>query len=125
MSSPPLSPTATTPTGSHLAPWYLHMFKSSGADEREIERLEIDEESMAYMADGEVGGRRSVVKFEGVLRKRPAHHTTPHSSISATSTEDGPAGGEEGRTTWIVQILDMEETQKWIEAIKGAVLNQR
>ena len=125
MSSPPLSPTATTPTGSHLAPWYLHMFKSSGADEREIERLEIDEESMAYMADGEVGGRRSVVKFEGVLRKRPAHHTAPHSSISATSTEDGPAGGEEGRTTWIVQILDMEETQKWIEEIKGAVLNQR
>lgn len=80
---------------------------------------------MAYMADGEVGGRRFVVKFEGVLRKRAAHHAAPHSGTFTVPPEDGPAGGEEGRTTWIVQIADVEETQKWIEAIKSAVLNQR
>lgn len=135
--SPPLSPTSASSasmisggsrqSAHHLAPSYLHMFKSAGRDEREVERLEIDDESMAYMADGEVGGRKAVVKFEGILRRRPVHvhRGMPYTNGSGAHTEEGPAGGEEGRTTWIVQITDVEETQKWIEAIKGIVLNQR
>ena len=121
-----------------LAPSYLHMFKSSGQEERELERLEINEESVAYVADGEVGGRKCVVKFEGILRRRPQAGHSGHGGKDG-SRKDGKGGkgsngeeglvtavgGEEGRTTWIVQILDPEETQKWIEGVKGVVLNQR
>ena len=150
--------------GTALAPSYLHMFKSSSPDEREIERLEINEESAVYVADGEVGGRKCVVKVEGVLRRRPLTSGSSHSGShfgggggsahghgfggtgagagaggsggSGTGNvaggkeawahaEDGPAGSEEGRTTWIVQIVDGEESSGWVGAVKGVVLNQR
>ena len=105
MMSPPMSPassmkspsTSSGASGGALAPSYLHMFKSSGADERELERLEINDESVAYLADGEVGGRRNVVKFEGILRRRPSVSSgKEHAHV--THTEE-PAGGEEGKTT--------------------------
>ena len=125
LTAPLAAPAASiSPTGNGaaagLAPSYLHVFKSAGADEKELERLEINEESVAYVADGEVGGRKSVVKFEGILRRRPSH-----SSMNVSTNAEEPAGGEEGRTAWIVQIQDAEDAQKWIEAVKGAVLNQR
>ncbi len=138
----PETPLSGQPLGKNPAPSYLHLFKSSGSLERELERLEIDDESLIYVADAEVGGRRGVVKVEGTLRRRSSQNSLPtiHASGSRSgkdATGNGnaddsslpslavPAGGEEGRTTWVVQILDSEEAQKWIGAIKNAVLSQR
>lgn len=138
-------------------PWYLHLFKGSGQDEKELERLEINEESVVYVAEGEVGGRRSVIKVGGLLRKkpslsspRPSSSSTPAglgsrtSSSSMGSADDtsegcgtntvysdvgsaasGPGAAVEGRTMWILQIIDSEDAKGWIGAIKGSVLSQR
>ncbi|KAI0786865.1 hypothetical protein C8Q75DRAFT_769585 [Abortiporus biennis] len=89
---------------------YLHLFKGSGADERELERLEINEDSVVFLSDEEVGGRRNVVKVGGidvgVMRRE-------------LNTE------EDGRTMWLLQISDSTESQNWIAAIKSALLSQR
>nr|VWO98570.1 Methyltransf_11 domain-containing protein [Ganoderma boninense] len=50
--------------GSHVA--HLHVFKSDGANERELERVEIGADSWAFVADEEIGGRRGVVRVVGV-----------------------------------------------------------
>lgn len=89
---------------------YLHLFKSSGDEEKEMERLEINEDSVVFVTDDEVGGRRSVIKVGGIdvgaLRKDWNHE-------------------EDGKTMWLLQIMDASEAQCWIEAIKHAVLSQR
>lgn len=101
--SPISSPAAYSPP-TFKSPWtkgesgitpplsYLHLFKSSGPDEKEIERLEINEESVVYVADGEVGGRRGVIKVGGSLRKKPSL-TSPRPSSSSAS------GGLDSRTS--------------------------
>ncbi|KAH7922029.1 hypothetical protein BV22DRAFT_1037933 [Leucogyrophana mollusca] len=89
---------------------HLHLFKSSASDEREIERLEITEDSVIYVADEEVGGRGSVVKVGGV-------------DVGAQKKELNPEEG--GRTMWFLQMLDQGEAQQWIAAIKNAILSQR
>ena len=48
----------------HVA--HLHVFKSDGPNEREMERVEIGAESWAFVADEEIGGRRGVVRVVGV-----------------------------------------------------------
>lgn len=89
---------------------YLHLFKSPGAEEKELERLEINEESVVFVAEEEVGGRRHVVKVGGTdvgaMRKEMNH-------------EEG------GRTMWFLQLTDPAEAQKWIAMIKNAILGQR
>lgn len=86
---------------------YLHVFKSGGSEERELERLEINEESVVFVADEEVGVRKGVVKIGGV-------------EIGVASKEQ-----EDGRATWLFQLVDPLEAQKWITAIKSAILGQR
>jgi hypothetical protein len=96
--------------GSGPAVSYLHLFKSSGVEERELERLEINEDSVVFVSEEDVGGRKSVVKVGGVdvgaLRKDLNH-------------EEG------GRTMWFLQIVDPCEAQEWIASIKNAILGQR
>jgi hypothetical protein len=86
------------------------LFKSPGAEEKEVERLEINEDSIVFVAEEEVGGRRNVVKVGGqdvgALKKELNHE-------------------EAGRTMWLLQIVDSNEAQKWIAAIKNAILSQR
>ena len=89
---------------------YLHLFKGTGPDEREVERLEINDDSVVCLSDDEVGGRRNLVKVGGV-------------DVGAMKKELNSEEG--GRTMWSLQILDQTEAQKWIESIKGAVLSQR
>lgn len=142
--------TATTPS-----PSYLHLFKSSGSEEREIERLEINEDSVVYVADAEVGGRGGVIKVGGVQKKKPQNLATTRSmnagtdinptsrtssssmgsteedsrdhshSYTVTNSTDVLPSPAEGRAMWIIQILDSGDAQEWIGAIKGAVLSQR
>jgi hypothetical protein len=104
-SAPPLP---SRPAGSNLS--YLHLFKSSGSEEMELERLAINEDSVVYVAEGESGGRKHVVKVGGVdvgAMNRDLNH------------EEG------GRTMWFLQIKDPAESQKWIAMIKNSVLSQR
>ncbi|KAI0301105.1 hypothetical protein B0F90DRAFT_343916 [Multifurca ochricompacta] len=97
---------APVPTGAS----YLHVFKSSAADERELERVEINERSVVYVNDEDVGGRRGVVRVGGV-------------DVGALRRELN--GDENGLTMMMLQIVDANESQSWINAIKSAVLGQR
>jgi hypothetical protein len=89
---------------------YLHIFKSSAPDERELERLEINERSVVFVNDEDVGGRRGVVRVGGV-------------DVGALRRELN--GEENGMAVMLLQIVDGNESQKWINAIKNAVLDQR
>jgi len=89
---------------------YLHLFKASNADEKEIERLEINEDSVVFVAEEDVGGRKHVVKVAGVdvgAKKKELNH------------EEG------GRTMWFLHIPNPTEAQQWITAIKNVILGQR
>ena len=90
--------------------FYLHVFKSSAADERELERLEINEHSVASVTDEDVGGRRGVVRVGG---------------FDVGSIRRELNGEENGMTMMLLQIVDANESQNWINAIKNAVLGQR
>lgn len=89
---------------------YLHIFKSSAWDERELERLEINERSVVFLNDEDVGGRRGVVRVGGV-------------DVGALRRDLN--GEENGLTMMTLQIVDANESQNWINAIKNAVLGQR
>ncbi|TFK52261.1 hypothetical protein OE88DRAFT_1724972 [Heliocybe sulcata] len=89
---------------------YLHLFKSPEGNERELERLEINEDSVVFIADEEVGGRGSVVKVGGM-------------DVGAKRRELNAE--ENGQTMWLLQISDSTESQNWIAAIKTAILAQR
>ena len=104
LSSSPSSGSSQGPTSS-----YLHLFRSSGVEEKELERLEINEESVVFVAEEDVGGRKNVVKVGGVDVSIPKE----------------PNYTEGGRTMWFLQILDPPEAQKWITLIKSIILGQR
>src|SRR6266849_237727 len=89
---------------------YLHIFKSNAPDERELERLEINERSVVFVNDEDVGGRRGVVRVGGV-------------DVGALRRDLN--GEENGMTMMMLQIVDANESQNWINAIKNAVLGQR
>jgi hypothetical protein len=88
------------------APSYLHIFKGAGSDERELERLEINEDSVVYVADAEVGGRRGVINVGGRPRKRSQNVVPPSRSNSGSHagasesmgsrTSSSSMGSEEG-----------------------------
>ncbi len=89
---------------------YLHVFKSSTADEREMERLEINEHSVASVTDEDVGGRRCVVRIGGL-------------DVGALRKELNAE--EDGMAMMMLQIVDANQSQNWINAIKNAVFGQR
>ncbi|KIK95052.1 hypothetical protein PAXRUDRAFT_409652 [Paxillus rubicundulus Ve08.2h10] len=89
---------------------HVHLFKGAAPDEREIERLEVTEDSAIFVSEEDVGSRGSVVKFAGK---------------DAGASSSGSIGGENPRTMWFLQITDPAESQRWITAIKNAVLSRR
>lgn len=104
------SPTALATRSSGPPVSYLHLFKSSTGDEKELERLEINEESVVFVAEEDVGGRKHVVKVGGL-------------DVGALKKEWNHEEG--GRTMWFLHITDPAEAQKWITVIKTAILGQR
>lgn len=88
---------------------YLHLFKGPGSEEKELERLEINEDSVVFVSDDEIGGRRHVVKVGGI-------------EVGAFKELNYE---ESGRTMWFLQMEDSAESQQWISAIKNSILNQR
>ncbi|PPQ67536.1 hypothetical protein CVT26_006837, partial [Gymnopilus dilepis] len=89
---------------------YLHLFKSANDEDNELERLEINEDSVVFLSEEEVGGKRHVIKVGGTdvgaMRKEYTH-------------EEG------GHTMWLLQIPDPAVAQTWITNIKNAILGQR
>ncbi|TFK73595.1 hypothetical protein BDN72DRAFT_834469 [Pluteus cervinus] len=104
------TPTALITRGSGPAVSYLHLFKSANPDEKEVERLEINDDSVVFVAEEEVGGRRHVIKVGGL-------------DVGAMKKDWNSEEG--GRTMWFLQITDSAEAQKWISGIKTAILGQR
>ncbi|KAG6841714.1 hypothetical protein C0991_007986 [Blastosporella zonata] len=102
------SPTTTRNSGPSVS--YLHLFKSSAGEDKEMERLEINEDSVVFIAEEEVGGRKHVVKVGGV-------------DVGAMKKDLNTE--EAGRTMWFLNITDPTEAQKWITVIKTAILGQR
>ena len=90
--------------------YFLHLFKSAAADERELERLQINEDSIVFVADADVAGRRSVVKVGGV------DVGVQRKELNAEI---------DGRTIWLLHLPDLGESQKWINIIKDAIFLQR
>ena len=76
----------------------LHVFKTGVPEERELERLSVGIDTVAFVSEEDVGGRRGVVR---VGRK------------------DGSG------TEMALYTADSAQSQEWIAAIKQAVLNQR
>lgn len=89
---------------------HVHLFKGASKDEKELERLEVTEHSVIFVAEEAVGGRGNVVKFAGK---------------DVSSKRCGAIGEESLRTMWLLQIKDPAESHRWIAAIKNAVLTQR
>ncbi|KAI0669201.1 hypothetical protein C8Q78DRAFT_1042179 [Trametes maxima] len=75
---------------------HLHLFKSAGGEERELYRIEIGADSVVFVSEEEIGGRRGVVRVRGV-------------------------GGAE----MTLSMVDQTEAHNWITAIKQAVLSER
>ncbi|TDL17835.1 hypothetical protein BD410DRAFT_901182 [Rickenella mellea] len=121
----PLSPSTPATPGTaghthaphHAGAFHLHVFKSSAYAETELERLLIVADSVIFVAESEAGGRRGVVKVGGV----------EVGGGSAGSGGQSGMSGADGRamTMWWLQIADAGEMQKWIGAVKNAVLLQR
>ncbi|TBU61884.1 hypothetical protein BD310DRAFT_920081 [Dichomitus squalens] len=63
-SQSPYSTLSSSSQPQHVA--HLHVFKSDGVNDREMERVEIGADSVVFVADEEIGGRRGVVKVGGV-----------------------------------------------------------
>jgi hypothetical protein len=104
------SPAKLVTRGQIPAVSYLHLFKSSSPDEKELERLEINEDSVVFVAEEEVGGRRQVIKVGGA-------------DVGAMKKEY--TYDEGGYTMWLLQITDQAEAHQWITNIKSAILGQR
>jgi hypothetical protein len=88
----------------------LHVFKSAGSEEKELERIEINEDSVVFVAEDEFGGRRSVIKVGGT-------------DVGAMKKEY--IVNEGGYSMWLLHIQDTADAQRWITNIKNAVLGQR
>ncbi|GLB38257.1 hypothetical protein LshimejAT787_0501220 [Lyophyllum shimeji] len=104
------APTASSAQNSGPPVSYLHLFKSAVGEEKELERLEINEDSVVFVAEEDVGGRKHVVKVGG-------------KDVGAMKKELNHEEG--GRTMWFLHITDSAEAQKWITVIKNAILGQR
>ncbi|KAF8442979.1 hypothetical protein L210DRAFT_3534565 [Boletus edulis BED1] len=89
---------------------HVHLFKGASKDEKEVERLEVTEDSVIYVAEEQVGGRGNVIKLAGK---------------DVSLRQSGTTGEGSLRTMWFLQIKDPAESHRWIAAIKNAVLRQR
>lgn len=104
------SPATIVTRGQTPAVSYLHVFKSSSPDEKELERLEINEGSVVFVAEEEVGGKRSVIKVGGA-------------DVGAMRKEYMINEGD--HLIWLLHMQDTVDAQKWITDIKNAILGQR
>ena len=105
-----------SPTGDNTTQAQLHLFKSSNGDEKEIDRLGINQDSVIYVADGGFGGNKEfVVKVAGFLCGEG----------SSAPSNNSPSTASTSSTVWLLQLPDLVHMQRWIQFIKSSVLTQR
>ncbi|KAJ3986559.1 hypothetical protein F5890DRAFT_1502783 [Lentinula detonsa] len=107
---------------SHVS--YLHLFKSASPDERELERLEINEDSVVFISEEEIGGKKGVVQVAGVDVGFVLESKKERTSKKDNAREKGRVKGRE-QAMWLFYITEPSEKQKWIESIKNKVFGQR
>ncbi|KAF8527495.1 hypothetical protein BU17DRAFT_61633 [Hysterangium stoloniferum] len=103
---------------------YLHLFKNAVPDpgEMELDRLEINEDSVVYIAEQDVAGKRGVMNVGG--RDMTAEKlNASRRNMNSTSTEINLE--EMGRTMWLLKLSTEQDTQRWMGQIKASVLLQR
>ena len=94
---------------------YLHLFKdtssnsSSASSQRELERLEITEDSLVYIAEEPVGGRSHVVTVGGV---------------DVSFAQDTGKNSSQ-QSQWHLYVTDSSEAHLWLTTIKNYVLDQK
>lgn len=113
---------------SHVHVSYLHLFKSASPDEREMERLEITEDSVVFISEEEIGGKKGVVQVAGVdvgfvLDGKKAGSGKKDSAKTKDKDKEQVKGREQAM--WLFHIADPLEKQRWIESIKNKVFGQR
>jgi hypothetical protein len=107
---------SSTGTGDNATHAQLHLFKSSNGDEKEIERLGINQDSVIYVADGGFDANKEfVVKVAGFLC----------GGGSFASSNNTPSNATVAPTVWLLQLPDLGQMQRWIQFIKSSVLTQR
>ncbi|KAF8526123.1 hypothetical protein JB92DRAFT_1183694 [Gautieria morchelliformis] len=113
---------------------HLHLFKSASPspEELEIDRLEINEDSVVYVAEVEVAGKRDIVKVGGRDARRnlvgsggASFKSTGSSWHGGTKTDNEANMEEMGRTMWWLKMTDGPEMQQWMGHIRTAVFMQR
>lgn len=100
---------------------HLHLFRSSSGDERELERMKINEDSMVFVTDegSEVVGKKFVLKVGGLNAGGTANKDRAPRTPPSTSKE------EDFKIMWLLQCSDSATVQRWIGFVKTAILVQR
>lgn len=95
---------------SSSSPSYLHLFKSSAQHEIELERLEINQDSLVFVPDQDEPAKRHIIKVGGI-------------DVGALKKDLNQE--EAGLTMWLFQITDQSEAQNWITTIKSIIFAQK
>ena len=113
---------------------HLHLFRSASPapQDMEIDRLEINEDSVVYVAELDIGGKRDVVKVGGRDARTTSVGGGGSSFKSSGSSRHGGTKADKevhaeemGRTMWLLKMVDGTEMQRWMGHIKTAILTQR
>ncbi|KAK7048244.1 hypothetical protein R3P38DRAFT_2868212 [Favolaschia claudopus] len=96
---------------------HLHLFKSArpGPDDFEVERLEINADSVVFVAE-------SVPEHTDAV---PAHVVKVAGQDVGALRKDWNPTDDAGRTVWLLQLSTPADAQRWISAIKSAIFDQR
>ncbi|KAJ6512150.1 hypothetical protein C8R47DRAFT_683245 [Mycena vitilis] len=96
---------------------HLHLFKGPNPDDRELERLEINVDSVVFVAES--------VAAPGHDPDAPAHIVKVAGADVGARRRDWNATDDAGRTVWLLQLATPADAQRWISAIKTAIFDQR
>ncbi|KAJ7666115.1 hypothetical protein DFH06DRAFT_1323257 [Mycena polygramma] len=98
------------PDATNATPAHLHLFKGSTLDDREIEWLEINADSVVFMEQSgphQPEHKAYLVKVAG-------------QDVGARRKDWNPTD-DATRTVWVLQLQSDVEAQRWISAIKSAI----
>lgn len=92
---------------------HLHLFKGPGPDDRELERLEINADSVVFVAESAPDP------------DAPAHIVKVAGADVGAHRRDWNPTDDAGRTVWLLQLATPTDAQHWISVIKTAIFDQR
>ncbi|KAG9048156.1 hypothetical protein FS837_000666 [Tulasnella sp. UAMH 9824] len=135
----PNAPDVEPDTQSHL-----HLFRNFASEEKELERMKIDEDSVVFVVEEDpvTQGRKNVIKIGGMHAGGGSHSAVggkittraalaPPSAMASLSVMGAPAmavhmgGQSDFKVMWLLQCPDSQTMHQWIAAVKGALLVQR